>query len=356
MEHYWRAVVRGERRGILASCMRGVLTGISLPYRAVVSLRNIAYDRGWKRSFAIPNCFVVSVGNSVVGGTGKTPIILKLAEDLLDLHPAIISRGYRSDAESAASPLLACDGQGPLLSPRVCGDEPFLMASRLPSLRIVVGRDRVAGAELAAQMGSRLILLDDAMQHRRIKRQLNIVVMHAQDPFGRNALFPRGFLREPLSGLRRADLIVLHHATSSAQCDAIKAHLTKYTDAPVVGTFIRLENVPALSGKRVGLFCGIGSPESFIKSVQALGAQVVDTLLLSDHEGITQAALKNFSLSCKAKGAEQLICTEKDWVKLPENLDATLPVVYTSATVAFTTGEEHWQALLAKIKMFQAIA
>lgn len=267
---------------------------VSWVYGAVVGFRNKLYD--WKifkaHRVEIP---VISVGNVAIGGTGKTPLTLYLAEELSkDRRVAIVSRGYRGEVEREKRPSVISAGDGPLTSWKRSGDEPYLLAKKLPGVIVIAGRDRVAGARLAEEMGAEVVILDDGMQHRRLARDVEIAV----DDGEARRLFPRGRLRESRGGLARADLVV--DPEFIAHCE------------------------PPLKGKSVGLFCAIGRPERFVRTVETLGAHIVAEKCLPDHDPIDAGALALYATRAKAAGAELLVCTEKDWMKCSGKLP--LPV------------------------------
>lgn len=358
-ESSYFAIVRGQKKGILASLCRAALALLSLPYNVVVSIRNTLYDYHWVASFR-PQIPVISVGNLVLGGTGKTPVVHLLLRSLPKMScPAILLRGYRAPAENQPKPYAV---QGKHLTPfdkRQIGDEAQLHAVRFPESWIVVNRNRVASAQLAAAKGAHLLILDDGFQHRRLARDFDVVVMDGRDLFGLNFLFPRGFLRESPTALKRASLVVINHA-APAQFSSIRQQLVPYTSAPLVFTSPRLAGlhpvgtqIPLTSkklvGKKVALFCAIGSPDAFFQTIQQLQAEVVDTLVESDHRPISEEKLAAFAAEAEQKGATALLCTEKDWVKLITPVKASLPVYWVEMELAIIEGEEAWSAFIQRV-------
>ncbi len=352
LEKHWRDVVLGNNQGRLSSLTRGFLQALSWPYQLVTSVRNAAYDRGIFSSHTV-EIPIISVGNIVAGGTGKTPLILKLAEHFSDQPVAVLSRGYRSAAERSKAPIFLSRGHGPLYGPEQCGDEPFLISSRLPKVLVIVGRDRIQAAHMAAEAGAKLILLDDGMQHRRLKRDLEIVVVDANDPFGLNYLLPRGFLREGLKGLQRAHMVVLNHVKNDESFALLQHQLRQYTDAQVVGTQVQVtaiqtlhgQPVKNLRGKKVALFCGIAKPEKFRATVEDQGALIIDELATADHHLLPPKALVAFSERSRQRGAEMLLCTEKDKVKLPDSVDTSLPIAWVKVDLTIAYGHDVWQGV-----------
>lgn len=263
--------------------LRHFLYPLSLLFKWGVSLRHQAYDRKWLSQVKVPGK-VVSIGNLVAGGTGKTPLLMLLLKRVE--KGAVLTRGYRTF------------------------DEPQMLLNHFPHLTLHIGKDRVK----AARKVEGLIFLDDGMQHRALHRDIEIVVLKGSDLFGKGYFLPRGFLRDSPERLQEADYIVVNHLEDEADFASKLKVIREYSEAPVIGTKMVLEK--SYEGQKVGVFCGLGSPQMFIKSVEQAGGEIVDTFLLPDHVSPTKEALEAFRLSCQSKGAEKLLCTEKDWVKL----------------------------------------
>ncbi|MEX1013098.1 MAG: tetraacyldisaccharide 4'-kinase [Waddliaceae bacterium] len=332
LELYWVSLVNG-RQGKIHTFLRLMLTPFASFYGTAVSLRNWLYDQGWKRTYHAPVPCVISIGNLVLGGTGKTPITLKLAEIFSDRYSvAILSRGYGS-----------CD-------------EPLLFKNRLKNVQVLVGKNRTESANIASKSGVKLILLDDGFQHRRLARDINLVTLQADDPFGKGHLFPRGFLREPPLSLKRADLILINHKQNrDIDSTALHQALSRWTNAPIIDFYHRPEGIFTLSGesidsiqgKKVGAFCGIANPERFQSTLESLGAEVVYFHPLSDHAELTPKQLAKICKKAEENGAELVLCTEKDAVKL----NPSDPVAYVKMGIEIVN-EEKWQKLISKIETF----
>lgn len=358
-EKYYLDVITGRQKGIVPFVLRILLWLISWPYRLFIFCRNWVFDRGWLRRYFPPVPVVMSIGNIVIGGTGKTPVTLLIAQEFYsEFLIAILSRGYRSQAEKLETPVMLSNGEGPMQSAYFCGDEPFLLAQNLPKAFVIVGKDRHKASDMAAKAGAQLILLDDGMQHRRLARDFEIVVMDAGDPFGQGHFLPRGLLRESLSSLSRADLIVLNHAYDSDKFKSLKAQLARYSKAPIVGTRVEVlqvvdfygEKIPDLKDKKVGIFCGIAHPEYFYQTVQQQGGVIVDSAFAADHKGFDAPTLAAFGRQCKEKGAEMLLCTEKDRVKIPHIVGIDLPVAWLKMGLNLIEGQEEWMTFMQKVK------
>lgn len=359
VELYFLDVIKGKRVGLFARFLRLVLRLLSWCYRLYVTCRNWAFDRGCLRKYSPPVPVVISVGNIVVGGTGKTPVTLMLAQEFYEEVPiAILTRGYRSKVESLAVPIVLSCGQGPMHLASYCGDEPFMLAQNFPKAFVYVGRDRHQASNMAAKAGARLILLDDGMQHRRLARDLEVVVMDACDPFGQGFFLPRGLLRDSTASLKRADLIILNHIHDPDRLHNMRQQLAKWSQAPLVATRLEVVQildlhdlpVPSIRDRRVGIFCGIAHPDYFENTVGNQGAHVVARRFVADHAEEGLQALIAFARHCVLQGAEMLVCTEKDRVKLAGSLDLPLPVVWLKMKLVIVEGEAEWQAFIARAR------
>jgi tetraacyldisaccharide 4'-kinase len=357
IERYLCDIIKGKKKGIAPYFIKWALLPLSWLYRLMMTFRNWLYDKGWMRRYISPVPLVISIGNIVAGGTGKTPITLLLAEIFYNRFSlAILSRGYRSESEKLESPVVLCDGNGPLFSASYCGDEPYFFAQRLPGALVIVGGDRQKASCIAAKAGAQIILLDDGMQHRRLARDFDLVVLDVGDPFGQNHFLPRGFLREDKKSLSRADLVILNRITGPEQFEAVKKRISPYCSAPVVGTNWQVESVndlsgnqiPSLKGLKVGMFCGIASPDCFRQTLEQEGAIIVNEYCVSDHQSINEKKFRVFARFCAAKGAQWLVCTEKDKVKLDHRMNLTLPIAWLKMEMNILEGKEEWLAFLEK--------
>lgn len=360
LELYFLSVIKGTRKGALASFLRFILLVMSVPYRGVVAFRNWMFDHGWLRSYIPPVPLVISIGNITAGGTGKTPLTFMLASELSPLAPlAILSRGYRSQAENFSTPLLLHKKKGLMHPASLCGDEPCLLAQNLPEAMIIVGRDRFQSSKMAARMGAKALILDDGMQHRGIARDLELVVVDQLDPFGHGHFLPRGLLRESRHSLARADLIVINHAQDNEESEILKRQISHYSSAPFIRTCVEVVGVYNLKnqpitltpGQEVGIFCGIAHPEYFKKTVEQLGLVVIDQFYFPDHDAMNLDALMPYSKKCRKNNGTILLCTEKDRVKLIDNGVLDLPIGWVKTRLSIIEGQEHWQALMERAKM-----
>jgi len=359
LEKYFLDVITGRQKGVFAILLRFLLWLLSWPYRLYTICRNFIFDQGWVSRYFPPVPVVISIGNIVVGGTGKTPVTLMIAQEFYqEFLVAVLSRGYRSQAEKLPIPIVLCKGEGPMQSASFCGDEPYLIAQNIPKAFVIVGKNRHKASDIAARAGADVILLDDGMQHRRLARDYEVIVMDTTDLFGQGHFLSRGLLREGVQSLSRADLIILNHVTDTKSFDAMKKEVARHSTAPVVGTKMEVvqaetfggEAVTDMKGKKVGIFCGIAHPEYFQNTVLQEGGIIVDSAYAADHMCLDPKALAAFAESCKAKGAEMLLCTEKDKVKILDLQGLALPLAYLKMRLKLLEGQNEWTTFMDGIK------
>jgi tetraacyldisaccharide 4'-kinase len=328
-------IIRGEKKAPLIMAALGAMSRV---YRSALAARNFAYDLGWLPSAKLP-AVVVSVGNIVVGGTGKTPLVHLLIREMQHKTSlAILTRGFRSRIEqSGAIEKISSH------SPEQCGDEPYFLWQKTKA-SVWVGADRVASGRLAIEEGAKCLLLDDGMQHRRLKRDFEIVVIDGSDPFSQGRFLPWGLLRDSPKRLKNADLIVATHVQNLKQ---LQHQLSQFTSAPLVAMHHAAKN--ASMRKKVGVFCGIGQPKRFLETVRDLKYEIAHTLILEDHGALQKGQLEKFAEECREKGAEALVCTEKDYVKLPPGISVCLGIEPIEVELKITAGIEYWEKLMANI-------
>jgi len=309
-EAYLR-LARGETRGPLASLGRLGLSLGSVGYRLGVGIRNAAFNRGWKavHRASVP---VISVGNLTLGGTGKTPMVEWLARWFRDrdVRVCLISRGY---------------GQAGSVN-----DEGLVLEENLPDVPHLQGPDRVKLAAVAVEeLETQLILLDDGFQHRRLARDLDLVLLDALDPFGLGRLFPRGLLREPINSLRRAQVAVVSRADLvsddrrrwirdqvARRAGSIPLLESRHAPRDLVDGEGRSEPLGDLPGRRVAAFCGIGNPDGFRGTLARLGVDVVDLRVFPDHHPYAAGDVAGLERWANELKPDLVLTTQKDLVKL----------------------------------------
>jgi tetraacyldisaccharide 4'-kinase len=298
-------------------------------YRGAVMARIGAYGRGWFSSsrLAVP---VISVGNLTFGGTGKTPMVITLVRDLVrrGRHPAVLTRGY---GRVVADPVVLV-GPEPKTSVSIAGDEPLELASRLPGVPVVVDADRIRGGIEALTIGADVLVLDDGFQHLQLDRDLNILLVDAGDPWGGGRMPPLGRLREPISGLARADAVIVTKLGSDPE--PILAEVRRVVEEhapglPVLAARLKPTSVrqghrtagpEVLAGRRVVAVAGLGRPQGFADLLGAAGAEIIETRWFADHHPFTEAEVGAAIDAAEAAGAV-VVTTAKDAVKMPAEAD-----------------------------------
>jgi len=296
----------GRDGATAAALLRGVAACAEPLYAGLMRLRNGLYNR---RILPVHDLGrpTISVGNLTTGGTGKTPVVCWLAGRLMELsyRPAILLRGYRTTLSGIS-------------------DEQAFLRSRLPGITVLANPNRVDGAKksLRDDPQTNVFLLDDAMQHRRAARNVDVVLINAIEPFGYGHVFPRGLLREPLAGLRRASAILITHAGEipAVALETLKQKLAALGSAPifacdhVLGEFAVGKEVRPLTdlpNVRYAAACGIGNPQSFFAALAKLGGPPVVAKAFDDHHDFSLADIKPL-----LNDVDALVVTEKDWAKI----------------------------------------
>jgi tetraacyldisaccharide 4'-kinase len=336
------------------------LAALSWAYRAALAARDRAYRWGVLRTGRLP-CPVVSVGNLTLGGSGKTPTVELAVRTLLDLgaHPAVLSRGYGRVTRGVH---VVADRDGIRAEPRGAGDEPLLLAERLPGVPVVVGENRYEAGRVAVERcGATALVLDDAFQHRTLAKDLEVVVVPGRAPWGNARVFPRGMLREPLSGLARAHVVVVTNPPSPETVVEVTGTVRRHnTTAAVLAARYRLQDameplrgrrlpVGELGGRRLLAFAGLGSPQSFADTLDAAGIRRVGFAEFPDHHWFTPGDLAELVRDARAAGAQGLVTTEKDWVRLRDLPPPALPLWVLPVRLMIESGLETWQRLLAAV-------
>ena len=331
IETYLLDVSRG-RRGLVPSLLRGGLGLLAPVYCAGLKTYLLPYKTGLRKQTRL-DCPVVCVGNLTTGGTGKTPMTQTLCRSLQaqGRRVVILSRGYGGENEYGCG--VVSDTHTVLLNARQAGDEAYLLARSLPGIPVVVGKDRrVTGALALRTFAPDILVLDDGMQFWQLHRDLDIVLLNACAPFDNGWTFPRGLLREPPSHLRRAGVIVLTNArrAGAEQTEAVRAKAEAIAPGRPIFTAdlapLSLRNLADgvvlpldwLQGRPVTALSALGNPASFEEMLTGLGADLVTRFRFRDHQAITTADLTRLSKEAEAAGAQALLTTEKDAVKMTD--------------------------------------
>ncbi len=338
------------------------LWSVSQLYGGLLLLRCYGYQYGIRQVKRLP-CRVLSIGNLTVGGTGKTPLTIWVARwcQQQGWPVAVLSRGY--GGRLVGRFCVVSYGDGPCTPWHVVGDEPYMLARALPGIPVLVGRDRYLSGRYACDyFGSRLLILDDGFQYWRLWRDLDIVLVDASNPFGPQALLPRGILREPLRALRRAHAIVLTRMDMARmpgtalvqqirywtrECPVYMATTVAealYTgETPLPGSLDRLRH------RRVVALAGIGNPQAFAVTLRQLGCDVQALLVFPDHHPYTAADWQRIVDIVQQRGAECLVTTEKDAVRLAPQWHAPFPVYTLRVGMQLVQGEPELQQQLRQL-------
>ncbi|MBX9939040.1 MAG: tetraacyldisaccharide 4'-kinase [Candidatus Obscuribacterales bacterium] len=327
---------------------RNCLAPFNCFYGAGAYLHLLSYQSGLKKRHSSP-AFVVSVGNLTVGGTGKTPIVMELGRRYVEkgLRTAVLSRGY---GRRSKGNVIVSRGQGPLATVQDSGDEPFLIASLVDGLGVLVGSRRVELAELACrELAAQVLILDDGFQHLPLHRNLDIVLWDAGDDPERQALLPGGRLREPLTALGRADHVIITKVDSLDRFEYLKSKLAKYSEkANFSACYFRpfkLRNardqiveldVPVIS------LCAIARPESFAASLRSLNLDLIKSYAFPDHHWFSEQELEQIFAFAEETGT-YVVTTAKDMVRIKEYENSTrLSSFFAAGRVLYLAQAVEW--------------
>lgn len=335
---FYFGTISGARRGVGPGLARAALLVLSEFFRFGSWFRGGLYHFGLLPVRAVGKR-VISVGNLVAGGTGKTPLTIMLAKQFAarGLKPGIVARGYGGRRASGTG--IVSDGKRVRLTPREAGDEAYLLVKELPGVPVVVDTNKTRGAAaLQATFAPEVILVDDGFQHLKLARRVDIVLLDARRPFGYDHLLPRGLLREPPEALRRAQVVVVTRAGAAADLAGLQAAIGKLApearcftaDLVVKGlrNFRTGETLPAshLIGKRLVLLSGIAQPESFEEMVRSYNPAFTISYRFPDHHHFTRAEMLVLRRLCDENRMQGVVTTAKDAVKLSDVLDVQVPV------------------------------
>ncbi|MFQ5896742.1 MAG: tetraacyldisaccharide 4'-kinase [Candidatus Methylomirabilia bacterium] len=330
------------------------LSVLAVGYRGLLGLRGLLYATGALKSRRLP-CPVISIGNLTLGGTGKTPAVELTVKTLQKsgIEPGVVSRGYGRRTRGS---LVVADPNGIRVEPAQAGDEPFLLARRLPGTPVVVGEDRYEAGRLCLErFAVPALVLDDAFQHRTIEKDLEIVLLSGAAPWGNGHLFPRGSLREPVNVLARAHLIVVTGHADSATLRAISERVKARNPEggivtaryePVECWELRSGEVVGLAdlrGARLYAFAGIARPTNFVRTLDELGVSLAGFTTFPDHHWYSTEELEELARGARSAGATALITTEKDAVRCRGLELPDLPLRALGIRLVVTGGHAGWE-------------
>jgi len=336
-----------------SSIARTLLRPLALLYGVGMRLRTAFYECGLLRSRRLHGT-VISVGNLTVGGTGKTPMVLWIAERLAkEGHcPAILTRGYGGLGQGGAAT-------------QTVADEIAMLRQRLNGrAQFGVGKDRYKNGLALSKNGAEWFILDDGFQHLELQRDADIILLDATDPFGGGAMLPAGRLREPRSGLARADIVII---TRTSHALALETVVRRFTSAPVFYAQARLDAVvraPLMTEVlpeserrqcRFFAFCGIGNPTAFFDDLGDWGFSLVGERSFADHHRYSGGEIRDLERAADAAGAHAFVCTEKDVFNLPPLVAAALPIYACRIDLALSDEDAFWAAVRAAVGRRQPV-
>lgn len=357
---FLESIVYGGRKDPSARVVRGVLIALSAAYRAALWLYLLPFETGLRRRQRLGRP-VISVGNITVGGTGKSPMVQYLCRGLLGRgrKPAVLSYGYGSSLHGKFG--MVSDPSGVLLTAREAGDEPVMLATSLPGVPVLIGKDRARSGRVAIRdFGSDVLVLDDGFQVWNLRRDLDIVLLDTSRPFDNGRTLPAGRLREPLTALRRADCVVATgtrdpYGRKDMMAEALRAaptvpvYFARFRPSALVSLPDDTElAVEAIRGKKVFALSSIANPTSFEKTLEEAGAVMVGKEALPDHYVYTAEDIARINEGAAESNAEFIVSTDKDAVKL-EARQFAIPVVILRIGVELDDEVGFWGLVARKI-------
>ena len=354
----------------LVRLLLAFLGGVSVVFGVCSRLRLCLYNINVLRRNALV-CQVISVGNLTAGGTGKTPVVEKLARELQarGRKVAVLSRGYRKKEASWLSrtflgkitpPRVVSDGKRVLLDSEMGGDEPYMLANNLPGVVVVVDKDRVkAGRHAMKEHQCDTLLLDDGFQYLKLRRSLEIALVDKANPFGNGRLLPRGVLREPARNIRRADFVFITKSNggSAALREKINAlnpgaEIIECRHAPRHLTHVYTgERLPLawLDGKSISVLSGIAVPKGFENFCRGCGASLARVKRFADHHRYTAEEILKAVNHAADNGLDALVTTEKDAVRFPRLQSTAVPVYYLRVEIEIMGGADVFERILQRV-------
>ncbi len=392
LEQYLLDLINEKRKKPFDRFLMGILFLASRVFRNIVQLRLLMYEKRFFRNRSL-GCLVVSIGNLTCGGTGKTPVVEIFARTLSKKgrKVAILSRGYRSkdrtfwekigamsdavqeelrrdrsgynDESSMVNriinklevpPRVVSDGKELLLNSYSAGDEPYMLANNLKNVSVIVDKDRVKSGKYAiSKLGVDTLILDDGFQYMNLQSHINIMLVDATNPFDNHHVLPRGLLREPIKNIRRADYIFLTKSNGSPSLRHLKDFIRKHNRRAEI---IECRHKPLyledaytkdlqypladLNGRKIASLSAIANPASFNAFLTENGAELVLKRHYADHHRYSEQEVIDFINDAKEAGAELILTTEKDAVRLPALPRRDLPMLFLRIQIDIMSGQE----------------
>ncbi len=359
-QNAYRKLISGESSGLGAAILRFFFGIAAQVYSIVIAVRNFLYSKRWLKIYR-SNAVVISVGNITTGGTGKTPLVIRLCKEIIsdskfqisDSQCVILTRGYKTTQDSG-------------LKTQDYGDEPAVLAESCPEAKVIVNPDRVAGADEAVEkFGAKVLIMDDGFQHRRLARDLDIVTIDGTLPFGYGRMLPAGLLREPAAALKRANAVVITRCDQARETELCqleeklqrinpKMVIARSKHAPVCAKSIDNKEIglEELKSKKIFAFCGIGNPDAFFNTIKNIDVRLVGSKVYNDHFHYTDDCLADICEQAKRLKADLILTTQKDWFSSPlstaANANDDVNIAYLVVELKFISGEDKITQLIEK--------
>lgn len=379
LEQFFLELINEKNHRWYDTTMRGILFFLSGFYKRIVGIRYFLYRTRFFRNHAIGS-LVISIGNLTCGGTGKTPVVEVFARTLTakGRKVAVLSRGYKSrdkrtfweklqqkfsSKQKLIPPRIVSDGKNLLLDSLRAGDEPYMLASNLKDVVVLVDKDRVKSGHYAvSEFQCDTLILDDGFQYLRLRPHINIVLVDSTNPFSTHFMLPRGLLREPIKNIKRADYIFLTKSNGSPALRHLKAFLRSHNRRAEIiecrhhpkyleNVFQRGDTLPltALRGKRIAAISGIANPASFEDFLRELGAEIVVSRHFADHHRFSAQELIDFVNSAHDADVDMILTTEKDAVRIPRLDHCRVPMMFLRVEIDILSGHESFDQCITRI-------
>ncbi len=379
IEQYFIGIIKSGGNSPLDHAARAALFIASRFYLTAVRIRTWLYDTRIVRNHAL-GCLVVSIGNLTCGGTGKTPIVEVFAKTLSQKgrHVAVLSRGYRSrdkrslleklrkrfsSKKREVPPRVVSDGKNLLHDSISAGDEPYMLAANLKNVAVLVDKDRVkSGLYAIDEFATDVLILDDGFQYLRLKPHINILLVDSTAPFDNHYVLPRGLMREPIEHISRADYIFLTKSNGSPSLNHLKAFIHRHNRRAeiiecchkplyVEDVFRKGQRAPleCLRGKKIASISAIANPPSFERFLEELGGTLVLRRRYADHHRYRQQEMIDFINDAKNAGAELILTTEKDAVRMPRLDRRDIDILFLRVEIDIISGRESFDQCISRI-------